>query len=195
MLILYKFIKNNGKFHYYINVWVCVCFFYKKKMLHVFFIYSQKKKCKLRAFLDDEKCSTDETSADSNKYCTAVRGECFQEQARHDDVPDAHCDQRSGHCRGFNTSSMLWAFGGGILLDFLGAKREMFPNNVGRNRDMEKATQQFVQTLSDIVRNTTLSERARRWDVERVLQQLRMLYNRSEGKRCFTRFQWHIRRV
>jgi hypothetical protein len=84
----------------------------------------------------------------------------------------------------------------------------------GRNPDMEKATRLYIETIGDIVKNITQTERSLRWykiivatvgvvkanlvyfsfrDVETVLKTLRSLFNRLEGKRCMTRWQWHIR--
>jgi hypothetical protein len=142
------------------------------------------------AYLDQHACN-----GSAPNECSQFEGECFQELGRSMPVPDAQCDVARSRCRGFDTSSMVWVFARGLLVDFLGARVDMFDNErTGQaSPDMVRGNAMYVRVLSDVVRNTTHAERRARWSVEAVLKELRLLYAQGNGKQCMTKWQWHRR--
>ena len=142
------------------------------------------------AYLADHEC----TGADEAE-CAQFGAECFQEEARRWTVPDARCDTARGRCIGFNTGSIVWSLARGILIDFLGAPLHMMANRRGPSPDAVRGTKMYRETLINIIRNGTLENRDERWDIHRILAELRSMYSQGNGKECLTRWNWHKRLV
>jgi len=143
------------------------------------------------AFLADAPCN-----GSAPNECAELEGECFQELARTTAVPDAQCDTTRGLCRGFNTSSMVWVLGRGLLVEFLSGGKDLFVNDAkGPSPDMVRGTNMFRSVFASLLRNTTQSERGARWSIEAVLKELRLLYAQGNGKQCMTKWQWHRRKA
>jgi hypothetical protein len=143
------------------------------------------------AYLEEHACN-----GSSKAECAQFEGECFQETARAMVVPDAQCDVTRGRCIGFNTSSMVWALGAGMMLDFLGGAKDLFlTERLGPAPEMVRGTKMFVETFADAIRNATHDEQRARWSVDELLVALRLLYAQGNGKQCMTKWQWHKRFV
>jgi hypothetical protein len=143
------------------------------------------------SYLDQHACN-----GSSKAECAQFEGECFQETARSTPVPDAQCDVTRGRCIGFNTSSMVWALGAGMMLDFLGGAKDMFlTERLGPAPDMVRGTKMFLETFADAIRNATHDVQSERWSVDELLVSLRLLYAQGNGKQCMTKWQWHKRFV
>jgi hypothetical protein len=141
------------------------------------------------SYLDQHSCN-----GSSPAECAQFEGECFQETARSIAVPDAQCDMSRMRCTGFNTSSMLWALGAGMMLEFLGGAKDMFvTERLGPAPDMVRGTKMFRETFVDAIRNVTQDKRSERWSVDELLVSLRLLYAQGNGKQCMTKWQWHKR--
>jgi hypothetical protein len=125
-----------------------------------------------RSYLDRESCV-----GKHSDYCSATKGECFQELARKVSVPDAQCDHTTGWCVGYDARSMLWAFGRDVLRDIAKAKF------VAEHVEISRAYEDMLATL---IRETTRDDRQLRWSVDRVLRSLEALLDQYNGWNCIS---------
>ena len=88
---------------------------------------------------------------------------------------------------------MVWSFARGLLIDILRVPKDLFWNRKGASKDMQRATDLFNSELKNIIMNATAIEREERWSVHKVLDELRSIWSRGNGKECVTRWNWHKR--